>query len=175
MMDGKEESRRYPSGYSFRVFGGYCKVEGGALIIKQSIFRHLHQFTWLFSIVFILLGIYSYLTGWIYTRGPPLDWKLFLIFGLYAPGLKILRILLDRIKGFTWDGEIPLNSIVDVNVEEEKMRWYLKERKIIPAFIIRYEKNGLKKRRIRLNVRYHEEEFKEGKKFFERLGFKVNS
>lgn len=159
----------------FKIFGGYCEIKDDALIIKQSIFRHLHLFTWFFSIVFISLGIYSYITGWIYTEGAPLDWKLFLIFGLYAPSVKILGILLDRIKGFTWDREIPLDSIEDINVEDEIRRWYLKERKIVPVFIVRYEKNGLKKRRISLNLKYYEEEFKEGKKFFEQLGFKVNS
>lgn len=66
--------------------------------------------------------------------------------------------------------------IRNIYIKKEKRVWYFKERKIIPIFIVEYIKNKkIKKRRISLNVRYYEEEFKEGKKFFEQLGFKVNS
>ena len=165
-----------PDNDFFLVFGGYCEEENRILIIKQSIFRHMHPFTWIVSITFILLGIYSYLTGWIYTSGPALGWKGFLFFGLGILCLRAVRHLFDRIKGFTNDGKVPLGSIIDICVMEERRVWYFKERKIVPAFIVRYKKNGkLMKRRIRLNVRYYQEEFEQGIKFFKRLGFYVES
>ena len=163
-----------PDNDFFLVFGGHCEVKDGTLIIKQSIFRHMHPFVWFFSIVFISLGFYSYITGWIYTGGAPLEWKGLLFFGLYSPVLTVLKILFDRIRGFTGNKEISIESIRDISVKKEKRVWYLKERKIVPSFIVEYEKNGkTKRRRIRLNVRYHEDEFENGRMIFERLGFKI--
>lgn len=139
----------------FLVHGGRCYIMDGKLHLDLNVFavENIYKITFFISIFFFYNAIYSYLTGTIHYSGRvPFPWHISLLFGFLLNFPVIIRVY-QILTGFTFDKEIPLDSIRSIEVVHNDSKVF----RVRSNILIKYDKDGRgKKRRITL---YEKETF----------------
>ena len=144
-----------PDNDFFLIHGGSCCLRDGKLHFDLSTFasENIYKINFLISIIFFYDAIYSYLTGTIHYSGRvPFPWHISLIFAFLLNYIIVYRGYLI-LTGFTFDKDIPLDSIKSIEFfhNESKMA------RVRSNILFKYNKDGKeKKRRITL---YEKETF----------------
>lgn len=152
-------------------------TEDGFVYLSQSFARHLHSLHWLVSTASLVLAVATAVTDWQYVTGTGhvLTWPVLLVIGLVGPGLRGAQLLWHRLRGFTFESRIPISAIETVELTTTDIRWYLKTRRTVPTFVVRYRDAGrTKRRRILLNPRYEDEHLRTGMDAFGSAGLSVH-
>jgi hypothetical protein len=165
---------------SFRIHGGRCTLSLSVdeIRIRQTFLRHHHLLGWLLTILSLLFGGYSLLTGWKYTAGTGVlvGWEFFLPVAGYLLVIPAVRRAIDWYNGYTNATTIPLSAVEAVTLTTADIRWYFKTQKTVPVCLIRYRSDGERnRRRFKLKLRSGTEEVQDVVDAFEECGLRVRT
>lgn len=159
----------------FLVNGGFCYIFNKKLKLQINFFAYenIYKITFLVSLYFFYSAIYSYLTGTVHysPRGVPYPWHISLLFG-FLLNLSMIIHGYEILTGFTFEKEIPLDSIRSIEVFNNEGKFFRSRSNIL----IKYNKKGEeKKRRIILygkDVIGSKDDIPDAMKFLDRHGLR---